>query len=153
MQRETVGAISQKLLKKEVDNTHSAHEQMVEQLTSYDAHIHQCIDIHKKKWPNHNFYVEVQGKKERLMPNVIRNFFIGKFACPTPTYDQTLYYYNCSDEQLQFMWVIPSKHTCVFMIQDPSNIPLEERQLLGFVYAFADGTLMRIAKERNKELN
>jgi len=91
MNRETVGKISSDLLIKSVDNTHSAYEQMLESLTDFDKHMHETIDRLKKDWPSQDFYIVVITKKERLMTNVLRNYFLGRLSCPTPDYDPVGY--------------------------------------------------------------
>jgi len=55
------------------------------------------------------FYVCVITKKERLMDNVLRNYFLARSTCPTPQYDQTVYKYHRDSGAIQFLWVLPSK--------------------------------------------
>lgn len=147
--RDTVGKISTELLANSSDN-HSAEEQMREQLSDYEKHIAQCVETHKKTF-NGNFYVVVITKKEPLMHNVIRHYFMGRHSCPTPDYDQTVYLYDRAKEELSLLWVIPSKMTCFFMKENHVNIPKEEWGLLKYVLDFADGSLFKKAKELNGE--
>jgi hypothetical protein len=152
MNRETVGKISSDLLIKSVDNTHSAYEQMLESLTDFDKHMHETIDRLKKDWPSQDFYIVVITKKERLMTNVLRNYFLGRLSCPTPDYDQAVYCYKSPIDKIDFLWVIPSKDTCTEMIRDPLGVPAEENQLLKYVLDYADGTLFKLSKTKNGEV-
>lgn len=149
---ETVGKVSSDLIIKSGDNTHSAHEQMSEQLSEYDKNIYICIEQAKKDFPHlFEFYVVVLTKKERLMPNVLRHYYFARASCPTPDYDQTVYHYILQKDHLEFMWVIPSKDTCEYMRHNMLTIPLEEKQLLQFVLDFYDDTLMKKCKKLNDE--
>src|ERR1700691_2980131 len=107
MNRETVGKISSELLQKEPE-TRDPIEIQREVHKQYEAEIFECIERGKKLFPG-DFYVEVVTKKERLMQNVLRNYYFPILACPTPTYDQTVYKYHFWDERIEFLWVVPAK--------------------------------------------
>lgn len=151
MTRETVGKISQELAIKSLDDTHSAHDQMQESLNEYDKNLYECIESGKKAFM-FDFYVVVITKKERLMQNVLRNYFIPRFSCPTPQYDETVYKYHRKEDYIEFLWVVPSKDTCEHMIQNALLIPSEEKQLLDFVLSFTNGDLDILAKKLNGEI-
>jgi hypothetical protein len=150
--RETVGKIATDLAKNSVDNTHSAHEQMLECLTEWDKSLFACIDDYKKKCPG-DFYIVVITKKERLLENVIRNYFMARLSCPTPDYDQTVYKVHRRDDSIEFMWTIPSKDTCLHIKQNVLAMDPEEQQLVKFVLDFADGTLFKLSKKLNNEMD
>lgn len=148
--KKTMGVIALDLAKSAHDNTHNAHDQMEESLTDWDKNIFECVDRFKAQFP-FDFYIVVVTKKERLLENVLRNFFTGRISCPTPDYDQTVYRFDRKKDILEFLWVIPSKDTCLHLREHALQVPLEERQLLQFVLDFADGSLFRKAKELNGE--
>lgn len=150
--RDTVGAISLELQKKAQDNTHSAEEQMREQLDDYERNIVDVINRDKPLY-NHDFYVVVLTKKERLMPNVLRNYFFTRSTCPTPEYDQTVYQYHKKADDLEFLWVVPSKHTCEMYKQNALTIPKEEKELLRYVLDFEDGSLLKKTLKMNNEID
>jgi len=150
MARDTIGKVATDLMPHQLQDSHSAHEQMQENLTDYEKNIWQCVDSCKKDYTG-DFYVVVVTKKERLLQNVIRNFFFGRQSCPSPEWDQTLYKYDRKLDVLDFMWVIPSKDTCGYLRENAINLPPEERMLLDFVLDFQDGTLLKRSKELNKE--
>ena len=147
--KKTVGQLSTELLQKTPD-TLSPIENMREQLTDYDKNIYECIERSKKTFLR-DFYVVVITKKERLMSNVLRNYFTARLSCPTPDYDQTLYYYDNQDESVSFLWTIPSKDTCHLLLENRTEVAPAEWELLQFVLQFADGTLFKKAKQLNGE--
>lgn len=150
MKRDTVGKIASDLKKKETDNTHTPIDQMREQLTDYEKNLFECVEENKDNY-SHDFYIVVLTKKERLMDNVLRNFFFARESCPTPGFDQAVYKYWKNDDYLDFLWVIPSKDTCEFMADYCLVIPDDQKDLLKFVLDFNDGTLLNRAKILNKE--
>lgn len=149
MTRETVGKVSLDLSQK-APETRSPIEQMQENLTDYEANVWECIERCKKDFLG-DFYVIVITKNEKLMPNVFRNFFYGRLSCPTPDYDQTVYKYKRKDNQVVFMWVIPSRDASIHLIKNAQYVAEEEHALLKYVIAFQDGTLFKLAKELNGE--
>lgn len=151
MKRETVGKMSSDLKKGESDNTHSATEQMREQLSDFEENMEACVRAGKSEHPR-DFYVVVITKKERLMDNVIRNYFLNRRTCPTPDWDQAVYKYWHKDEHLDFLWVVPSKDTCQFITDNALTLPDEQKDLLKFVMDFNDGTLLNRAKILNGEI-
>jgi hypothetical protein len=149
--RETVGKVSSELRVKEIDNTHSAHDQMQESLVDYEKNIFECLLRMKNDFPHKDFFIVVISKNERIMKNVFRSYFLGRVSCPTPDYDQSVYHYHWKEERLEFLWVIPSKKACKQFLMNRVDIMPEEWQLLKYVLDFSDGTLYREAKKRNGE--
>lgn len=152
MTKETVGKKSSELLFKaqEQDLGHSADDQMQEQLRDYERNVQLAMGEGKKKYHG-VFYVVVLTKKERLMQNVIRNYFFSRQTCPTPEWDQAVYRYDPQAKDVEFLWVIPARDVCQQLKDNALNIDKEERQLLEFVMAFDDGRLLDIAKKLNGE--
>ena len=149
--RETVGKISIDLLWGAQPLDHSPEEQMRECLEEWEKNLLECIERGKKEFP-HDFYIVVDTKKEPKMQNVLRNVFIPRSTCPTPTYDNSVYKYHRSDENLEFLWVLPSKATCIMMKDRALEIPEDQRELLQFVLDDIDGTLLKRCKILNKEI-
>ena len=147
--RDTVGKISLELSQK-APETRDPIEQMREQLTDYEKNIVDCVMRCRQEFEG-DFYVVVATKKERLMQNVLRNYFWGRLTCPTPQYDEAVYKYDRNAEEVQFLWVVPSKDTCEVMKAHAMEVIAEERELLDFVLKFYDGTLLRVAKKLNGE--
>jgi len=114
----------------------------------YIKEIHKCVDINKKQFTK-EFYITVISKKEFLLPNVMRKYYLAQQTCPTPTFDQTVYHYNIADENLQFIWVIPDRDTAIAMMHNPLQV--KETELFKYVLDFYDGTLLAEAKRRSGE--
>ena len=140
MARDTVGKISAELLQKDTYADHSAGEQMQEQLREYESNVYDCVASGKSIYSG-DFFVVVITKRERLMPNVMRNYFLHRLSCPSPEYDQTLYHYHRADDNLEFVWVIPSIVAVKDMVKHKHNLDMSFYQLLKFVLEFLDGTL------------
>ena len=147
--KETVGKVATELLAK-ADNKHTVVDQMEENLSDWDKNIWLCVDNSKKIYPN-DFFIIVETKKERLLENVIRNYFIARLSAPTPTWDQTVYKYHRKKDALEFLWVVPSKDTCEYLSYHRRVVVESERELLKFVLSYNDGTLLKIAKKLNGE--
>lgn len=147
--RKTVGQVSLEISSKHPDAVNPI-DQMKESLTEYDENIRECIERHKKTFTG-NFYVVVITKKEPLMKNVIRNYFSARISCPTPDYDQIVYKFHCKEKRLEFIWVVPSRDTCLLFKENSTQIDPSEWGLLEFVLKFADGSLYKQAKKLNGE--
>jgi hypothetical protein len=85
------------------------------------------------------------------MQNVLRNYFFPRNSCPTPEWDQAVYFYSRKDEKIDFMWVIPSKDTCKLFKENALLIAPEEKELLQFILEFEDGTLLEKSRLLNGE--
>ena len=149
LRRGTVGQISSELALKTPD-TRDPIELEREMHSDYEKNVYECVKAHKTVWPK-DFYVIVITKKEPLMQNVMRNYFYGRLSCPTPDYDQAVYFYDQRNDIIEFLWVIPSRDTCIHLKENAFLVDPAESQLLRFVLDFADGTLFGIAKARNGE--
>jgi len=150
MKKDTVGKVSIELIEKSVGDSHTANDQMREQLVDYEGNMAECLQRCKGDYVG-DFFIVVLTKKEKLLKNVIRNYFTGRQTCPTPNYDQAVYRYNSLEDSVEFLWVVPARDVCIYMISNALTVPEEERELLGFVMDFADETLLRLAKKLNGE--
>ena len=148
--KETVGKLARDLLLKNDVPTHSPAEQMREQLSEFEKNVEICLDEHKKHFPG-DFYIVVLTKKEKLMQNVIRNYFYGRRSCPTPDYDQCVYLYNKQHNRLELLWVIPDRKTAKYFRDYSHEVNPTQYELLSYVLKFADGSLFKLAKKLNGE--
>lgn len=87
------------------------------------------------------FYIVVLSKKERLMENVIRNYFISRVTMPNPDWDQAVYRYDPSCGDLKFLWVLPDINTAKWLAGNPSEVPVEQYELYKYVMMFLDHKL------------
>jgi len=155
IKKKTIGANSVELSKKTPDTRDPiALEREINK--DYEKNIFEAVERGLKEIHGGsrdcNFFVVVTTKKERLMPNVIRNYFCTRKTCPTPEYDQTVYHYLRKDDKLEFLWVVPSKDTCELLHLNALMVTQNERELLYFVLSFYDGSLLRKAKKLNGEV-
>ena len=99
----------------------------------------------------HDFYVVVIVKKEKLLENVLRNYFAERSTCPTPDYDQSVFKYHFYSGNLEYLWTLPDKQTCEIFARNVEKVVKEEQLLLEFVLNFYNGELMRLARKMNGE--
>ncbi len=147
--RKTVGEISLDLMSKQPETT-CVDELSNEMTKPYMDELFQSVEAGKKQRGG-DFFAVVLTKRERLMLNVIRNYFFHRHSCPTPTYDQAVYRYNRKDDSIDFLWVIPSRAACNVMKENALDIPENQRNLFQFVLDFSDGSLAKKAKNLNNE--
>lgn len=150
MERETVGKLSSDLLQKEEKYDHSVLEQMQEQLTGFEDHFYSALNAGKNNYPG-DFFIVVITKRERLMSNVIRNYFFSRESCPTPTCDQAVYKYHRTDDRVEFIWVLPSKEGCADLYNNRLYVDISLNKLLGYVLDFENGSLDKKARVLNNE--
>lgn len=98
-----------------------------------------------------NFFIVVITKREPLMPKALRLYFLARKSCPTPDYDQSIFRYNCSNEDIEYIWTIPCRDTCQHLKMHAHEVHDSEKLLLQFVLDFADGTLYELSKRLNGE--
>jgi hypothetical protein len=121
----------------------------------YLKNLIECAEINRKKFDG-DFYILTTVKNEEIfnkylpMP-VLREYFIALKDCPTPNYDQNLYFYNSKLEQIEFIWSIPDRETSQMLHANRDIVDESEKWLLKFVLDYADGTLFRLMKSRNGE--
>jgi hypothetical protein len=148
--RPNVGQISSELALKDPGD-HTVAEQGKEQLKGYLPNLVEATEVGKKERPSQDFYLVVLTKRERLMSNVFRHYFFTRASCPTPDYDQAVYYYSHLKDAVEFLWVVPDPKTAEFFRQHDLEIPPEDKCLLEYVFKFYDGSLDRLAKKLNNE--
>ena len=145
----TVGQSAVELQTKQQENI-KVLDQSQAMLEDYWKNLLETVDRGYKKYPG-NFFIHVETKKEPLLENVLRNYFIDRQSCPTPNYDQTVFRYNKELGQIEYLWTIPDRSTCFMLKDNALQVQLQERQLLDFVLKFDDGTLFKLCKKFNGE--
>ncbi len=166
MNEQTVGAIASNLLTK---HDHQLNPQEVQRAQEQEyLHNLEWSVLHAKKKVDcsgieghdqcsnrmaleGSFFVQVLLKKEKLLENVLRNYFVPTKSCPTPSYDQTLYRYDDGKETIEFVWVVPDRETCLTFKENITIIVPEERGLLKHILDFYDGALFKKMKKFNGE--
>ena len=117
----------------------------------YAENIIKEIKKFSKENTHRDFYIVVLVKQERLFINAIRHIIMCRFSCPTPEFDQTVYFYDYKKEDAKFLWTTPSKITCKYMMSNPLKARMESPDLFEHVYNFMHGELFKKMKLLNKE--
>ena len=89
------------------------------------------------------YYIVVHVKKEQLMQNVIRRYFIGRKSLPTPQWDQTVWRFYPKTGNCEFVWCLPDENTGAYLASHPTGVQPEDEQLRQFVLDFLDDKLYR----------
>lgn len=102
-----------------------------------------------------HFYLCVQTRREKLLPNVIRSQFYARKTRPDTNYDLSLYHYEPKDENITFIWCIPDQETVGYFTgyyyvdptgelhwEPPARPKKGEEQLAQFCKDFVAGTLI-----------
>ena len=142
--KKTVGAHSLDLLKK-ADTGQSIMDTSKEMLKEFLPQVEECIKIHSS-WIE-PYYIVVINKRERLMVNVIRQYFVARKTLPTADWDQTVFKYNPSSGDLKYLWSLPDKNTIDYLIVHENVLPKEQSQLLQFCKLFKMDKLEEICGE------
>lgn len=147
--KKTVGKIATELLEKEQPKI-TVIDQQRKMQEDYMKELLDTVDNGYDKYDG-DFFIHVETKTEKLLNNVIRNYFIHRKTCPTPNYDQSVYRYNRQKGIIEYLWTIPDKETCWHLIYNANYVAKEERELLSFVIKYANGNLLKLCKEFNNE--
>jgi len=123
------------------------HAQKKVDCSDIEGH-HECVNRNPL---DGSFYIAALIKKEKLLENVLRNYFIPTQACPTPHFDQTVYRYNHKKDDIEFLWVVPDRDTCETFKENKDIIVPEEQGLLMYVLDYYSGKLFTLAKKLNGE--
>jgi len=118
---------------------------------SFEYQIYLTLERGKKETDG-DFYVVVLFKKERLLQNVIRQYFFYRLSCPTPEFDQIVYKYHRKDDRLDFMWVIPDQTHVMHLAEIEHQIDPEQLQLIQFIKDFKSGKLDQLSARENNEI-
>jgi len=147
--RETVGKIATDLMQSTPEEV-PVHEIGKDMLQDYMENLWEAVDRGRKDLET-DFFVVVLSKKERVLQNVVRNQFLYRVSCPTPTYCQSVFRYLRKDDELQYVWSLPDKQSCFMLRDNALMVASDERETLKFVLDFFDGTLDNLAQTYNNE--
>lgn len=149
MSDKTVGSIARDLMMRE-PYSRDPIELQREMQKDYLSHLDDAIKRGKQLF-DHDFYVVIDTKAEKILPNVMRNYFYPRKTCPMPHPDQTVYYYHKNESDLEYLWTIPCMAACNELRANAHDVPKDQHELLSFVLGFFDGSLARKAKTLNNE--
>lgn len=149
MKKETIGKIATDLASKGHDSNNVIDVQR-ELQKDYMANVWECINTNLSKLKG-DFYIQVVTKREKLLENVFRNYFMAHQWCPSPDYNQSMFKFHRSNSTLQYLWTLPDPETAMYLVQNADYLPQQERELLEYVLMDYDGRLLRWCKKLNGE--
>lgn len=133
------------------DATLDAREQGAWMSENFLKEIQVTMDSGKKAIPGEDFFIVILQKNERVLHNVLRNYFMYRRTCPTPNYDQIVYRYDHKTDDLHLVWTLPAREVCLVMLENAAFLDPELYELLKYIQDFKEGELARLAFKLNKE--
>lgn len=109
------------------------------------------VEKDKQKADN-DFFIEACISMHPLMPDVPQFFMISRHTCPTPFPDQAVFHYKKKQDELEFLWMVPSLDQCEYYIHNWNKLRPDEYEAAKDVLAYRDGTLLLRAKKLNGEI-
>jgi hypothetical protein len=106
-----------------------------------------------RKNTTNDFFVEVCFRMNALMPGVPEFYLISRHTCPTPFPDRAAFHYDMKKQDLFFLWHVPSLQECDYYINNMLTLREDEKEALHNVLDYRNGTLLRLAKKLNGEVN
>jgi hypothetical protein len=149
--RKTVGQLSQELTAKD-DYAYSPIDLGRKMLEGYDSMVHEAVEKGLKELTT-GFYVVILTGKPAFYERTITRYPFVRRSCPTPETDQTVFRFDRKNNTLEELWTIPDKETCAIMMNNASQVDPKEWQLLGNIYQYHNGNLLKMAKKLNKEID
>jgi len=127
-------------------------KEILEGKDTYMSNLWEAVDRGLKEHSTDKIFIAVLSLRERLMHNVLRNKFLPRQSCPTPTYCQTVFKYEKVHDKLEILWTIPDRQSCTNLLENALKVEQEERVVLKHVLDFYDGTLDRLCQKENGEI-
>ena len=119
---------------------------------TYEEEIWETIGLAlKDPLIKRDFFVVVLFKKERLLKNILRQYFFYSGSCPTPEYDQTVYHVRRLDKKVKHLWTVPDIATTKWLPWRSTDIPTDQLPLVQMIHDFHSGKLEKLAKKMNDE--
>ncbi len=113
--------------------------------TTFEQCVYETLDRGRKTYPNRDFYIYINHKREQALHKVIRNLYGIRLTCPNPNYEQTVYKFHVKDERLEFIWSVPNRDICKFMYENRTLVSPGDYDVLRTVIDFRDGELYKKA--------
>ena len=147
----TVGALALENLEKD-HGVLNAMDIAQEMLKPFDKEVLTALERGRKDWPGVDLFVVVNHRKDKFIPNVIRNFFCVRRTAPTPETEQTVFHYDNKKDDISFLWTIPDKETCRSYYYGRKLVDPEDYDMLKNIMDFMDGKIMDKVKKLNGEI-
>ena len=141
-------------LKESIDHTDQIEVQELSEAmlkNKYLTELDACVDRALKKTQG-DFYIEVITVLEKPVRKIIRRRFLWRLSCPTPVPGSAVWKFNRGSSSLEFMWDLPAKAACDWMIHNKHALDLQKHgPLLRTVMDYFDKTLLNRARAENGE--
>lgn len=118
---------------------------------SYEDQVRIAVQRGEEQFEG-DFFVVVLFKKERLLKNVVRQYFFPRESCPTPEFDQVVYQYLRKPQELKLIWVIPDQASTRTLPIIQQDLPEEQKELIQYINDFNNGKLDEKCALLNKEI-
>ena len=166
MSRKTAGSIAKELQEKKQDKINAVElqrateKEYLENLVWAAEHAKKRVDCSSidghaecknRIALDKDFYIAALLKKEKLLANVLRNYFVPTVSCPTPHFDQSVFKYDHKKETIELLWSIPDQESCEIYAENKNIVVPEERVLLNYILNYYNGSLFQLAKKLNGE--
>lgn len=106
-----------------------------------------------KKRSDGDFFVELCFFMDPIMYGVTRAKMISRKTCPTPFPDRAAFHYIHKDEQLKFLWHVPSLQEIDYYREFALTVRDDEKEARNDAFSYLDGSLLKRAKKFNGEIN
>ncbi len=126
-------------------------KEILQEKDDYMNNLWEAVDRGLKEYNSDILFVAILSLRERLLTNVMRNKFVPRRSCPTPTYCQSVFKYEKVHDRLGLLWTIPDRESCTALLENALEVKGEKRIVLQHVLDFYDGTLDRLCQKENGE--
>lgn len=120
-------------------------------LRNYMDDLEKAINKGKEVNPTSDFYVVIHTFRHRVYTNRMYFKRFIQLSCPTPTNNQTVFRYNVTTKDTEYLWTIPDRYHCQEIYDNALDIDPSLKDLKNFVLDYMTGELDKLAKKLNKE--
>lgn len=113
--------------------------------------LNEALEDGIKKY-NGDFYVACLRRKEPLMQEIIRSYWVTRESCPSPNFDQDVIKFDRTSMKFELLWSIPDQHTCQHLIDNRLLLDEEDKKLFTYIDDYANGRLHILSMRLNREI-
>jgi hypothetical protein len=117
--------------------------------------IKKAVEQGEKDFPGQDFFVVCVSKSHKVLSPFgvppIDCKTVHRRTCPTPNYDQSVYKFHHESGNLEFIWSLPDRDTCIMFLENSRIIAPDEQVLLSNIIKFSSGELLLLCNDLNGE--
>lgn len=117
----------------------------------WETWLWQTVDAYKAKYPHKDGFIQLLTVKDKFIKTRVTLKFVARYSCPDPWFEETVWYYDHKNDELERLWTLPDPETCKLYIEHQNNIVPEEQQLLQHILDCKNGKLDQLARWYNGE--